>query len=133
MPALPASIQVAHPTRRVSNLTWVNHSLANVLGPRGPEIVSAMQAGRKFLESSDQSRLLERLGGIIKEIPPFEPIDKSALPASYGGSQTSPSDDFLVGRGLFYLNEQRRLFLDCTSGHYQMLWGYNHPELGSAI
>ncbi len=38
-----------------------------------------------------------------------------------------------MGRGLFYLTEQRRLFLDCTSGHYQMLWGYNHPELCQAV
>jgi acetylornithine/N-succinyldiaminopimelate aminotransferase len=25
------------------------------------------------------------------------------------------------------------LFLDCTAGHYQMLWGYNHPQLGRAV
>jgi len=34
---------------------------------------------------------------------------------------------------LFYLAEQRRLFLDCTAGHYQMLWGYGHPVLCAAI
>ena len=38
-----------------------------------------------------------------------------------------------MGRGLFYLTEQRKLFLDCTSGHYQMLWGYNHPALCAAV
>ena len=108
-------------------------TLADVLGPRGQGIVTAMQAGLRFLDSSDPARLLERAGDLISEVPAFEPIDKSALPDSYGGSQTGPSDDFLVGRGLFYLNEQRRLFLDCTSGHYQMLWGYNHPELCAAI
>jgi|ERR1043166_6295790 acetylornithine/succinyldiaminopimelate/putrescine aminotransferase len=108
-------------------------SLAKMLGSRGSEIVTAMQAGLQFLAASDRDRLLERLGEVMKEIPAFEPIDKSALPASYGGSQTTPSDDFLVGRGMFYLNEQRRLFLDCTAGHYQMLWGYNHPELCAAI
>ena len=39
----------------------------------------------------------------------------------------------LVGRGLFYVSERRKLYLDCTAGHYQMLWGYNHPELCDAI
>jgi len=108
-------------------------SLADVLGPRGRAIVTAMQASLRFLDGHDQSTLLDRLGDLIAEVPAFEPIDKSALPDSYGGSQTGPSDDFLAGRGLFYLNEQRRLFLDCTSGHYQMLWGYNHPDLCATI
>jgi adenosylmethionine-8-amino-7-oxononanoate aminotransferase len=111
----------------------MNLSLADTLGSCGPGIMAAMQAGLRFLEASNRNGLLERLGGIVNEIPPFEPIDKSALPAPYGGSQTTPSDDFLVGCGLFYLNEQRRLFLDCTSGHYQMLWGYNNSELCAAI
>jgi acetylornithine/succinyldiaminopimelate/putrescine aminotransferase len=111
----------------------MKQSLADVLGPRGQGIVTAMQTGLRFLDSSDPGRLLTRAGDVIAEVPAFEPIDKSALPDSYGGSQTGPSDDFLVGRGLFYLNEQRRLFLDCTSGHYQMLWGYAHPGLGAAI
>src|SRR5258706_9416327 len=124
---------IAPPSQRVSNLMRMKDTLADVLGPRGQGIVTAMQAGLRFLDSSDSAKLLERAGDIISEVPAFEPIDKSALPDSYGGSQTGPSDDFLVGRGLFYLNEQRRLFLDCTSGHYQMLWGYNHPELCAAI
>ena len=63
-------------------------SLADVLGPRGRGIVTAMQAGLRFLDSSDRSRLLDRLGDVITEVPPFDPIDKSALPDSYGGSQT---------------------------------------------
>lgn len=73
------------------------------------------------------------MGRTIRCVPAFRAIDKSALQDSYGGNQTGPSDDFLVGRGLFYLNERRKLFLDCTSGHYQMLWGYNNPELCAAV
>jgi adenosylmethionine-8-amino-7-oxononanoate aminotransferase len=111
----------------------MKESLADLLGPGGPGIVSAMRAGLQFLDASNPNNLLARVGSLISEIPAFDAIEKSALPDSYGGSQTGPSEDFLVGRGLLYLNEQRRLFLDCTSGHYQMLWGYNHPELQAAI
>ena len=107
--------------------------LARILGPQGPGIVAAMQAGLRFLDSSDARRLLARVGSAVAEVPACEPISKSVLQDSYGGDQTGPSDDFLVGRGLFYISEQRRLFLDCTSGHYQMLWGYNHPELCAAL
>ncbi len=39
----------------------------------------------------------------------------------------------MVGKGLFYLTEQRQLFLDCTAGHYQMTWGYEHPELTALL
>lgn len=92
-----------------------------------------MQAGLKFVDGLDTSQLLTRVGQTIAEIPPLKPIDKSALQDSFGGNQTGPSDDFLAGRGLFYVTEQKRLYLDCTSGHYQMLWGYNHPELVDAI
>ncbi len=108
-------------------------TLANVLGPLGPGITAAMESGRKFIDAAGTSVLLSRLGQTISEIPPCATISKAPLQDSYGGNQTGPSDDFLVGRGLFYLTEQRRLFLDCTSGHYQMLWGYNHPELCAAV
>ena len=108
-------------------------ALAKLLGPRGPGIVEAMRAGLRFLDSRAPDQLLAHVGGRVDAVPAFEPIDKSALQDSYGGNQTGPSDDFLVGRGLFYISEQRRLFLDCTAGHYQMLWGYNHPELCAAI
>ncbi len=108
-------------------------SLQELLGPSGADIAAAMQAGLRFLDKPGSPALLNQVGRTIRSIPPFQTIDKSALQDSYGGSQTGPSDDFLVGRGLFYLTEQRQLFLDCTSGHYQMLWGYNHPDLGAAI
>jgi acetylornithine/N-succinyldiaminopimelate aminotransferase len=108
-------------------------TLAKVLGPGGDSIVQAMRSGLAFLEHNTTPELLHKTGQVVAEIPDFQPIDKSALEDSYGGNQTGPSDDFLVGRGLFYLNEQKRLFLDCTAGHYQMTWGYNHPELCAAV
>jgi acetylornithine aminotransferase len=108
-------------------------SFAQILGSHGPALEGAMRAGSSWLATHSEARLLNLVGRIVEEVPPFQAIDKSSLPDSFGGGQTSPPDDLLVGRGLFYLSEQRRLFLDCTSGHYQMLWGYNHPALDAAV
>jgi acetylornithine/N-succinyldiaminopimelate aminotransferase len=108
-------------------------SIAGALGPTGPGIAAAMRAGERFFNKRDTAHLLAQVGRTIAQIPACSPIDKSALPNGYGGNQRGSGDDFLAGRGLFYLTEQRRLFLDCTSGHYQMLWGYNHPALCQAL
>ena len=108
-------------------------SLDTLLGPTGPGIGAAMRAGIRFLEARDTPELLPHVGRTLRALPSFRAIDKSALPDSYGGSQAGPGDDFLVGRGLFYFSERRRLYLDCTSGHYQMLWGYHPPALVAAI
>ena len=108
-------------------------TLDQLLGPKGPGIAAAMQAARQFLESHPTDQLLSRLGTEVASVPPFDPITKTALQDSYGGDQAGPPDDLLTGRGLFYVSEQRQLYLDCTSGHYQMLWGYNHPELCAAL
>jgi len=108
-------------------------SLQSVLGNSGPKIVAAMREGLRFIDRQNTAQLLNLVGKTVHGIPAFHAIDKSALQDSYGGNQTGPTDDFLVGRGLFYLDERRRLFLDCTSGHYQMTWGYNHPELCAAV
>ncbi len=108
-------------------------SIEKLLGPSGHKIVAAMRKGLDFLKVRIPEELLQQVGRTIRSVPAFRPIDKSALQDSFGGDQTGPSDDFLVGRGLFYLSEQRKLFLDCTSGHYQMLWGYNHGGLCAAI
>ena len=86
-------------------------SLEKILGPRGPAVAAAMRAGRQFIDARDTAQLLAAVGKPVKAVKAFSPIDKSALQDSYGGNQTGPSDDFLVGRGLFYLSEQRRLFL----------------------
>jgi len=103
--------------------------LARVWGEGGNEIAAAMRAGLRFLDQRDTGHLLTRVGQRIDEIPAIQPVDKGALTKSYGGGQEGASDDLLVGRGLFYITEQRRLCLDCTAGHYQMVWGYNDPEL----
>ncbi len=104
-----------------------------VLGPEGRRIVSAMRKGLDFLDGHDTGELLRRVGGRVEGLGEIQPVDKTALQDSYGGKQTEPCDDLLVGRGLFYITERHRLCLDCTSGHYQMLWGYNPPQLLAAI
>ncbi len=96
-------------------------------------VADAMRAGLAFLDSHSQNELLARVGETVGELPAVQTIDKQPLQRSYGGGETAPTDDFLVGRGLFYLTEQRRLCLDCTSGHYQMTWGYGHPRLAATI
>ncbi len=108
-------------------------SLSRTLGPTGKGIVAAMLAAREFLDSHTTGELLEHVGRHIDGIPPVEPVDKTALQDSYGGAQTAPCDDLLFGRGMFYITERGRLCLDCTSGHYQMLWGYNDPKLVEAV
>jgi acetylornithine/succinyldiaminopimelate/putrescine aminotransferase len=108
-------------------------SVADVLGGGGAEIVASMRAALEFLDSTGREALLARVGQTIGELPAVVPADKSALQDSFGGSQTAPCDDLLAGRGMFYVTEQRRLMLDCTSGHYQMLLGYSPPDLWSAI
>ena len=109
------------------------HSLASLLGPRGPHVVSAMHQGKAFLNGQSQAQLLAALGQTVAAIAPFEAITKTALQDSYGGNQAGPPDDFLVGQGLFYISEQRRLYLDCTAGHYQMVWGYHPPHLCALV
>ena len=111
----------------------VRLTLDQLLGPEGPGIATAMQAGRRFFDAQSPAQLLDQVGHDIPAVPAFEAIDKRVLQDSFGGNQTGAPDDLLVGRGLFYLTEQRKLYLDCTSGHYQMLWGYNHPDLCAAI
>lgn len=108
-------------------------SLGGTLGPAGSFILDAMRAGLGFLDRQAPAELCRQVGSLIEEIPTIDPIDKSALQDSYGGNKTGLSDDFLVGRGMFYITEQRRLCLDCTSGHYQMLFGYNPPELLATV
>ena len=112
--------------------TAPNLSLAHLLGADGPAYVTALDQGRAWLERHPPAELLARVGQVVAELPAPPPFPKTALPASYGGNERGPGDDLLVGHGLFYLTEPRRLYLDCTSGHYQMLWGYNDPELVAA-
>ena len=103
--------------------------LAGLLGPNGPAICNALDAARDFLSSTPVPELLRRVGQTITELPQAAYPDKRLFQASFQGDITRPPDDLLTGQGLFYVTEQRKLFLDCTAGHYQMTWGYQHPQL----
>ena len=82
-----------------------------------------------FLSSQSTEDLLSQVGSSLDGLGLVEPgLDKRHFPRSYGGG-TPCGDDVLTGRGAFYITESGRLMLDCVSGHYQMTWGYNHPEL----
>jgi acetylornithine/succinyldiaminopimelate/putrescine aminotransferase len=108
-------------------------SLADLAGPRGADICGAMARAQAFLDSHDRDELLGRLGETIDGVALESAIDKAVMQKSYGGGRVGATDDLLAGRGLFYLTEQGKLFLDCTAGHYQMSWGYNHPTLMGVI
>ena len=100
-----------------------------VLGA-GP--VEAMRRARDFLAGRSTAELLAAVGRTFDELALSDaPADKRAFPASYGGG-TPCDDDLLAGAGMFYVTQGGRLMLDCTSGHYQMTWGYNHPLLAAA-
>jgi len=103
------------------------------MGPGGPGICRTLEAARDFLSRTDTAALLRLVGTDIDELPAVAHPDKRFLQASYRGDPDKPTDDLVTGRGLFYLTEQRRLFLDCTAGHYQMTWGYNHQELNQLV
>jgi acetylornithine/succinyldiaminopimelate/putrescine aminotransferase len=96
-------------------------------------MVAAVQAATEFLRASDAGALLGRVGQTIKEVPRATHLDKRFIQKSYRGDLSRPPDDLLTGLGVFYVTEQRRLFLDCTAGHYQMTWGYSHPRLTALV
>lgn len=98
----------------------------------GPAFLSAMRAGLAYLDTTAQETLFQRTGEEITDLPVVESAPKHHLSASYAG-KSGISEDFFVGRGMFYLTEDRKLCLDCTSGHYQMLLGYQPPELTKAV
>ncbi len=104
-----------------------------LLGRGGPRIVACVRAAREYLESRDVPALLAQVGRTIAEIPPARHFDKRFFQASFRGDANRPQDDLVTGKGLFYVSEQRRLLLDCTAGHYQMTWGYNHPQLNALV
>lgn len=105
----------------------------SLLGPHGSDIVRATKAATEFLASHSGDELLARVGTVIDEVPRAAHLTKDVFQASYGGRQAGPPDDVLTGRGLFFITEQRKLFLDGTGGHYQMTWGYRHPRLDAAM
>jgi len=105
----------------------------HLMGDYGGCLGAALQAGQGYLRASSASVLLGRVGSTIDEVPATRCPDKRWFQRSYGRCVTDQPEDLLVGEGLFYLTEQRKLFLDCTSGHYQMTWGYDHPELTALL
>ena len=107
--------------------------LAALAGPKGAGIPESMAAARKFLHGHSTRDLLSQVGRTIDDVPPCRSIDKAAIQDSYYGGTLDETDDLLAGRGMFYVTEQRKLFLDCTAGHYQMTWGYEHPVLMDAL
>jgi acetylornithine/succinyldiaminopimelate/putrescine aminotransferase len=107
--------------------------LAELLGRNGREILAAVKAAQEFLREHDVDELLSLVGRTVGEVPRAEHFDKRFFQASYRGDLDQPPDDVLTGRGVFYISEQGKLYLDCTSGHYQMTWGYNHPELNALV
>jgi acetylornithine/succinyldiaminopimelate/putrescine aminotransferase len=107
--------------------------LARAFATADASILPAMRDALAFLRSHSTAELLSRVGQTIDGLGTPRPVDKSALQDSYGGSQTQSCDDLLAGLGMFYVTERGRLCLDCTSGHYQMLWGYNDPSLTAAV
>jgi len=105
----------------------------DLLDDRGGAIAAAMAAGWDYLAGTGTESLLSRVGETIDTLPTAAFPDKRWFQKSYGRSVTDKPDDYLIGDGLFYLTEQRRLFLDCTGGHYQMTWGYEHPALTALL
>jgi acetylornithine/succinyldiaminopimelate/putrescine aminotransferase len=92
-----------------------------------------MAKAKAFLDSRDTGQLLGLIGRTINGTAVKKTIDKAVMQKSYGGGKIGQTDDLLAGKGLFYITEQGRLFLDCTAGHYQMSWGYDHPVLTRVI
>lgn len=104
-------------------------SLADLAGPSGADVCRAMSEAKRFLDDCDNSQLFRLIGKTIERLAVKGTIDKAVMQRSCGGGTISETDDLLAGRGLFYVTEQGKLFLDCTAGHYQMSWGYDHPAL----
>jgi acetylornithine/succinyldiaminopimelate/putrescine aminotransferase len=99
----------------------------------GTEAADAMARGRDFLAARASAELLGLVGTIVPELAmPDSAADKRTFPASYGGGKPC-GDDLLAGLGVFYISQAGKVMLDCVSGHYQMTWGYNPPQLMAAL
>ncbi|MCM8789088.1 MAG: aminotransferase class III-fold pyridoxal phosphate-dependent enzyme [Candidatus Omnitrophica bacterium] len=91
----------------------------------------SMREAKKFLHRASKLHLLENVGKTIRTIPAPPLTTKKWFQKSY--VLGSEHNDFLYGRGVFYITEGRKLFLDATAGHYQMTWGYDHPVLMKSL
>jgi acetylornithine/succinyldiaminopimelate/putrescine aminotransferase len=98
----------------------------------GPAAVGAMRRAGDFLAERTTPDLLAAVGRTFPELAMTAGMpDKHSFPVSYGGGKPC-DDDLLAAAGMFYVTQAGKLMLDCTSGHYQMTWGYNHPALTAA-
>ena len=104
-----------------------------LMGDESGSLAAALAAGQAMLRATPVAELLGRVGQTIESIPQAPWPDKRWFQRSYGRARTDQPDELLASHGLFYLTEQRKLFLDCTGGHYQMTWGYEHPELTALL
>ena len=87
---------------------------------------------RRFLHGRATAELLQAVGQTFDDLALKARVaDKRHFPVSYGGGEPC-DDDLLTGLGAFYTTQSGKLMLDCVSGHYQMTWGYNHPDLTAA-
>ena len=111
----------------------MNISIDSLAGPLGADVCQALSKAKTFLDNHDNGQLLGLVGKTVEGVALKRTIDKAVMQKSYGGGALAETDDLLAGRGLFYITEQGKLFLDCTAGHYQMSWGYGHPVLTQVI
>src|SRR5512147_1477317 len=120
---------------RMENMEQIsmNISMDGLAGPLGTDVCGAMSQAKTFLDGHDNRQLLGLVGRTIEGVALKRTINKAVMQKSYGGGTLAETDDLLAGRGLFYITEQGKLFLDCTAGHYQMSWGYDHPVLTQVI
>ncbi len=112
---------------------FMSISMDGLAGPLGADVYRAMSQAKAFLDGHDNRQLLGLVGRTVAGVALKRTINKAVMQKSYGGGTLAETDDLLAGRGLFYITEQGKLFLDCTAGHYQMSWGYNHPALTQVI
>ncbi|HPC30099.1 MAG TPA: hypothetical protein PLI50_07770, partial [bacterium] len=98
-----------------------------IFNQKDRDAIKTIRIAKRFLQQKKEKQLLEIIGKEINAIPDASYIEKKWFQKSYIiGNQ---KDDFLTGKGVFYITEGRKLFLDATAGHYQMTFGYNHPFL----
>ncbi len=108
-------------------------SFADLMNDHSGEMATAMRAGSEYLTSGSTAELLAQVGRTVPSVPAARFPDKRWFQLSYGREVNDGPNELLVGKGLFYLTEQGRLYLDCTGGHYQMTWGYDHPQLHALL
>jgi acetylornithine/succinyldiaminopimelate/putrescine aminotransferase len=107
--------------------------LTDLAGPGTGAIVDQMIKAQQFLTDHTNEDLLRLIGSQVDDINASGLIDKALIQQSYGGGHVGPTDDLLAARDLFYVSEKGKLYLDCTAGHYQVTWGYNHPVLTDVV